>query len=187
MFEVLSDRKILNRLRAELISAMPDPNRLPEASKLDNLPLLNALIQEALRLYPGATHRQDRVAPDEELIYTDPTTGQIYTIPAGTAVGMTAPLVNRSAQLYERADEFLPDRYIDDPRLSKHLFTFSKGTRQCIGMNLAYQELQTFTAGIFRKYDLFDENVEEQGPSLQLFESRREDVMVFFFALHSLR
>lgn len=44
-------------------------------------------------------------------------------------------------------------------------------------MNLAYQELQTFTAGIFRKYDLYDPTKPEQkGPTLELFRTVREDV-----------
>jgi hypothetical protein len=44
-------------------------------------------------------------------------------------------------------------------------------------MNLAYQELQTFTAGVFRKYAVFDAGRETQGgPTLQLFETGAEDV-----------
>ena len=176
MYHLLADRQLFDRLRTELESVMPDPNDLPTASKLDGLPFLNALIQESLRLYPGATHRQDRVAPDEDLIYTYPN-GQTLTIPAGTAVGMTAPIINRHPDLYEHPDEFLPDRYIENPALSKHLFSFSKGTRQCIGMNLAYQELQTFTAGIFRRYRLYDPTKEEQGgPTLELYQTERRDI-----------
>lgn len=49
---------------------MDDAHQLPAAAAhLDSLPLLNALTQEALCLYPGATHRQDRVAPDEEVVF----------------------------------------------------------------------------------------------------------------------
>ena len=178
-YHLLADAQLLARLKTELGTAMPDPNDLPQAAKLDKLPLLNAIIQESLRLHPGATHRQDRVAPDEDLVYTSPgPEGKTFTIPAGTAVGMTAPLVNRHSSVYgDRADEFLPERYIENPGLVKHSFTFSKGTRQCIGMNLAYQELQTFTAGVFRRYDLFDPGRKEQkGPTLELYETRYEDV-----------
>lgn len=176
-YHMLSDPKALATLKAELKTAMPDDTDvLPDAAKLDGLPYLNAVIQEALRLYPGATHRQDRVAPDEDLVYEDPATGKTYVIPAGTGIGMTAPILNRHPDLYTDPDEFRPERYIEDPHLSKHLFSFSKGGRQCIGINLAYQELQNFTAGIFRKYDAYRG---QPGPTLELYQTKREDVAVY--------
>lgn len=175
-YHMLSEPESLARLKAELKTVMPTSTELPDAAKLDGLPYLNAVIQEALRLYPGATHRQDRIAPDEDLVYESPD-GKQYVMPAGTGIGMTAPLINRHPDLYQNPEEFQPQRYIDDPYLSKHLFSFSKGTRQCIGINLAYQELQSFTAGIFRKYDLYDPTKKEQGgPTLELYQTKREDV-----------
>lgn len=176
VYHLLADRELLERLKAELSEAMPDSNQLPVASKLDGLPLLNAVIQEAIRLYPGATHRQDRTCPDEDLVYQSPD-GRQYVIPKGTAIGMTAPIINRHPDLYARPDDFIPDRYIKNPELRKYNMSFSKGTRQCIGINLAYQELQSFTAGIFRRYHLYDPNARVQdGPTLELFETKREDI-----------
>lgn len=178
-YHLLADPELLRKLKRELEEVMPDPNQLPVASKLDSLPLLNAIIEEAIRLYPGATHRQDRVAPDEDLVYHS-SDGKSYTIPAGTAMGIAAPIINRHPDIYSQPDDFLPQRYVDNPSLSKHLFSFSKGTRQCIGINLAYQELQTFTAGIFRKYDVFDPSRSEQkGPTLELYETTRADISTY--------
>ena len=176
MYHLLADRELLARLKTELKTAIPDPQHLPVASKLDSLPFLNAVIQEALRLYPGATHRQDRTCPDEDLAYETPN-GESYVIPRGTAIGMTAPIINRHPNLYERPDEFIPNRYVKSPELRKYNFSFSKGARQCIGINLAYQELQTFTAGIFRRYDVYDPSKAVQdGPTLELYETKREDI-----------
>ena len=176
MYHLLADRTLLKRLKTELESAMPDPTQLPVASKLDGLPLLNAIIQEAIRLHPGATHRQDRVCPDEDLIYESPL-GRRYVIPRGTAMGITAPIINRHPGLYERPDDFLPKRYLDNPELRKYNMSFSRGARQCIGLNLAYQELQTFTAGIFRRYDAYDPSKTVQDcPTLELYETKREDI-----------
>ena len=45
----------------------------------------NAVIQEAIRRYPGVSHRLDRVAPDEDLQYLAPN-GQAYTIRAGVSL-----------------------------------------------------------------------------------------------------
>ena len=140
-YHLLADRQLLRSLKDELATAIPDANELPKASTLDKLPLLNAVIQEGLRLHPGATHRQDRVAPDEDLVY-EATNGETYVIPAGTAVGMTAPLINRHPSLYDDPDEFRPDRYLKNPKLSRHSLTFSKGTRQCLGVSASISRLR---------------------------------------------
>jgi cytochrome P450 len=175
-YHVLSTPSIFARLRAELDDAIPSPDQAPDPKALDALSFLNALIEEALRMYPSATHRQDRVAPDTDLIYTSPSGSRIL-IPRGTIIGMTAPLLNRSPQLYTSPDTFSPDRYLDNPALKHTHFTFGAGARKCLGLNLAYQELQTFTAGVFRKYAVFDpQKADQGGPTMQLFETEIEDV-----------
>ncbi|KAK7754831.1 hypothetical protein SLS62_003145 [Diatrype stigma] len=182
VYHLLADRALLGRLRAELAAALPDARQLPAAAAqtLDSLPLLNALIQEALRLYPGATHRQDRVAPDEAVVFASARDGRTYAIPAGSAAGTSAPIANRNRLLYgATADEFRPDRYLENPELRRHNMAFSRGGRQCIGINLAYQELQSFVAGLFRRYDAYDPARGERGqggPTLELYRTRREDV-----------
>lgn len=178
-YHLLADPSLMARLRAELEKVMPDVNEIPDPATLSGLPFLNALIQEAIRLYPGATHRQDRAAPDEDLVY-ERLDGQTFVIPAGTGVGMTATLVNRNPDLYPKPLEFRPDRYLENPGLFAHQFAFSKGTRQCIGINLAYQELRTFTAGIFRKYDVYDASKDRQsGPTMELYRTKEADVAIY--------
>jgi len=51
-------------------------------------------------------------------------------------------------------------------------------------MNLAYAELFIVIAGIFRKHDRYDGTGRQNGPTLELYESTREDVdMVSDFAV----
>ncbi|KAJ6441185.1 cytochrome p450 protein [Purpureocillium lavendulum] len=176
VYHVLADRAVLRRLKDELQDALPDADEPPSAAQLDALPYLNAVIHEAVRLHPGAAHRQDRAAPDEDLTYTDPRTGRTYTLPAGSGVGMAAPLVNRCADVYDRPDEFVPERYIEDPELLRYLLTFSHGARQCLGIHLAYREMQTVVAGIFRTYDAYDPEAARQGPTLELYKTERRDL-----------
>ncbi|KPI35302.1 Trichodiene oxygenase [Cyphellophora attinorum] len=182
MYEVLADRNLLNRLRDELKAVIPEADTAIDPAKLDKLPLLNAIIQEGLRMHPGVVLRQDRVCPDETLVYTYPDDSKRQiTIPRGTAMGMTAPLLNRCPEIYGNdPDVFRPQRYIDDPGLQKYLFSFGKGGRQCIGINLAWEEMKVFVAGVFRKYDLYDEaRAGKQGPTLELYETSREDVAMY--------
>jgi hypothetical protein len=43
-------------------------------------------------------------------------------------------------------------------------------------INLAYSELYLILAGIFLKYDLFDGSGKQTSPTLELFETDRDDV-----------
>lgn len=192
-YHVLADPDVYARLRAELESVMPDASQFPDPIKLDTLPYLNAVIEESLRLYPSGTHRQDRTAPDDDLVFEYPDEPDGYgssgrggrkslVIPAGTAVGMTAPLFNRHPAIYDDPDSFRPERYLENPRLYRRHLTFSKGARQCLGMSLAYQELQTFTAGLFRRYGVYDPQLgpgRQAGPTMELFETGIGDVKMW--------
>lgn len=94
-----------------------------------------------------------------------------------TPVGMTAPLLNRLESLYPSPRSFNPERYLENPSLTRYQLAFSKGSRQCIGINLATTELQCIIAGIFRRYDVYDSSKKDQkGPTLELFETNRDDV-----------
>ena len=80
-----------------------------------------------------------------------------------------------NADIFESPEEFRPERWIEDPRLDRYLLTFGRGSRACLGVNLAYQELYLVLAGIFRRYDLFDPTVkEDQGPTLELYDTIKE-------------
>lgn len=179
IYHVLSDESIFTRLRKELETAMPDPGEPPVPSELDRLPFLNALIEETLRMYPTVVSRQDRVAPSQDLVYQHED-GRTVLLPAGTIIGMTSPLLNRHPSWISDPETFNPDRYIVDPQLMRRHLTFSKGGRICLGINLAYQELQSFTAGLFRKYGRYDRNLERQnGPTLELYQTTSRDIELY--------
>lgn len=54
--------------------------------------------------------------------------------------------------------------------------SFTKGSRQCVGINLAYAELYTGLAAIFRRYS----GPDSSGPEgkLELFETTKDDVVM---------
>jgi len=56
------------------------------------------------------------------------------------------------------------------------MVSFSKGTRQCVGINLAYAELYTTLANIFRRYG-GPESV-GLGGRFELFKTTKEDVEI---------
>jgi cytochrome P450 len=82
-YHLLANPEILRKLKIELEGAIPDPDAMPESSKIESLPYLTAVIQEGIRLHPGVSIRQDRVAPDEDLFFEDLRSGKKYVIPRG--------------------------------------------------------------------------------------------------------
>lgn len=52
---------------------------------------------------------------------------------------------------------FKPERWTEETdrkRLDRYMTTFGKGTRSCLGINLAYCELFLTLAAVFRRFDL---------------------------------
>lgn len=65
--------------------------------------------------------------------------------------------------IFPQPNAFHPERFIQDPTLEKrHLVAWSKGTRVCLGMNLAYTEIYLTLAAVFRRFEL------------ELFDTTRE-------------
>jgi cytochrome P450 len=175
-YHLLSNPRILHKLRKELIDAIPNKSerQFPKISKVEALPYLSAVIQEGLRLHPAVSGRQQRVAPTEDLIYIDPSNNKTYKLPRWTVMSMNPMLLSRRKEMYPNPGEFRPERFIENPKLRNFNFTFSKGTRVCMGMNLAYQEMYVILAGLFGRFG----GGEGQGERLELYETDRGDVEI---------
>ena len=144
------------------------------SAQLEQLPYLTAIIQEGIRIHPGALIRQTRVATEKSLVYKNTDTHQEWVIPAGVPVSMDARGCNFDTRIFSNPNEFVPERWIDNPRLDKYMLSFSRGTRICLGMNLAYAELYILLAGIFRRYDIFDGTGRQTVPTLALHDVVKE-------------
>jgi hypothetical protein len=68
IFELLANPSKLRILKEELATALPSSSTPPSSAALEQLPYLTAVIQEGLRLHPGALSRMTRVSPDKEMV-----------------------------------------------------------------------------------------------------------------------
>jgi cytochrome P450 len=162
-FHLLANPDMLRKLKAELISAMPYPENLASLQQLERLPYLSAVVSEGLRISHPISSRLSRVSPDGPLILGK------WEIPPGTPVSMTSIFVHENPKIFPEPREFRPDRWLQGnskERLDRYLVPFSKGTRACLGINLAYAELYLTLAAVFRQFDL------------ELYETTREDIEV---------
>ncbi|OAP56942.1 hypothetical protein AYL99_09054 [Fonsecaea erecta] len=174
-FYLLSNPEVMRKLRGELELAMPDVSaNSVEIKDLEKLPYLTAVIQVSLRLSFGVSTRLQRLCPDEAPVFDDGETR--WRVPANTPVGMSCGLVHLNPDIFPSPLEFTTDRWLRDPQLGRYLCSFSRGTRQCIGINMAYAQLYLCVAGIFRGYG----GPGNAGPLgyLELFETTHEEVEI---------
>ncbi|KAL8649553.1 MAG: hypothetical protein Q9226_005529, partial [Calogaya cf. arnoldii] len=141
-----------SKLQVELGSFMAS-NPAPKWSQLEQLPYFGAVITEGLRLGYGVVSRVQRIFPDTVFHPSG------YDIPTTAPAGMTTLLVHDDPAIFPDPRTFKPDRFLEQPELRKHIITFSKGSRQCAGLKMAYAELYLVMAAIWApagfKWELF--------------------------------
>ncbi|KAL4819367.1 hypothetical protein BDW67DRAFT_182313 [Aspergillus spinulosporus] len=154
IFHVLDDPNILQKLRAEVDGALENVDILSmsDTAYLERLPYLSACIKEGLRVSYGVTHRLQLIA-EEPLTYSG------VPIPAGTPVGMTSIFMHDNPVVFPQPREFRPERWLEADfetaqAMNRHFVPFSKGSRMCLGMNLAYAEIYLVLAVLFRRYEI---------------------------------
>ncbi|KAK1089156.1 hypothetical protein LTR33_000187 [Friedmanniomyces endolithicus] len=122
-----------------------------EMQALNGLPVVDAVINEALRLYPAAPASLPRVTPQEGWQWN------AYTIPPEASCRAFLHTATRDPIAFPDPDVFLPGRWLEaEPTTSmKTLFMpFSKGTRACIGKSLAMVELRLVVLGLLSRYEV---------------------------------
>jgi cytochrome P450 len=134
------------------------------------------VIKEGLRLGCGVSSRLQRI-PHEPLLFPDFTKHRDWIIPAGTPVSMTSMLVHHDESIFPNSEKFQPERW-EDPRLEQYLVAFSKGSRQCLGMNLAWAEMHLWVSSVFRRFGSQVIRFEGDEGVLELVETDLEDVRI---------
>lgn len=144
-FYIYSRPHILIKLRTELKTVLPSRQSRPGLPVLEALPYLvcylehiielqlttsikNAVVNEGLRCAHGVSSRQPRIATEEVLQYRQ------WTIPKGTALMQSLYLLDTDPLIFPDPLKFEPQRWIAEPKLSKHQLAFSKGSMGCLGM-----------------------------------------------------
>jgi len=182
---LLTNASALRKLKEELKEAIPDPNVIVPEAKLAALPYLTGVIKEGLRLGHGVTSRLARV-PHEPLIFPGDDRkskgpSKQWVIPPWTPVSMTSMFMHLDPVTFPSPHEFKPERWSDPstfPTLDKNIVAFTKGSRQCLGMNLAYVEMYLWLAKTFRRYGSRDVRFESDEGILELVDCGLEDIEI---------
>ncbi|KAL9180995.1 hypothetical protein ACHAXT_009800 [Thalassiosira profunda] len=139
-------------------------------SMISQLPYLDAVIKESMRLYPVAPFIVRKLTSDVTIPMdaNDDCTNKTISLPASMFACIWIYALHRNPKLWHRADDFLPERWID-PELQKRdlgqqeygaYIPFAAGPRNCLGQPLAHVILRILLARIMRKYVVLDPKLE---------------------------
>jgi cytochrome P450 len=139
--------EMLAKARAE-VGAVTGGDRLKE-DHLSQLPYLDQVIKESLRLYPPI-HVGNRIAAADLNV-------QGYEIMAGTRVMYSIYLAHRDEKYWSEPVRFVPERFDRQTRHGRPAMAyvpFGGGPRNCIGASFAQIEAKAVLAQVLQRFEL---------------------------------
>jgi cytochrome P450 len=138
---------LLARVRRDIADAKAkDRSTRLTAARAAELPLVDAIAREAMRLNP--------VIPIVGRVLEKPAVVAGYELPEGTPIVCGIYLAHRREDTYPDARRFDPDRFLGKKILPNEFFPFGGGVRRCIGMAFALYEMRIVLARIFERAEL---------------------------------
>ncbi|CAA7021889.1 unnamed protein product [Microthlaspi erraticum] len=138
MAEIINNPNVLERMREE-IDYVVGKSRLIQETDITNLPYLQAVVKEGLRLHPPA--------PFVTRTFQERCEVKGFDIPEKTTLVVNAYAVMRDPYSWEDPNEFKPERFLgssrsgeeeDEKEQALKYVPFGSGRRGCPGVNLAY-------------------------------------------------
>ncbi|KAH8104189.1 high nitrogen upregulated cytochrome P450 monooxygenase 1 [Phellopilus nigrolimitatus] len=158
-FYLLANPEVLARLRVELDEAFPPGEGDPfDLATLAELPILNAVINETLRLQPPVPTDLQR-APAAGC--GSKRIGE-HIIVEGTAINVPPYVLHRDPRYFSPIpDTFWPDRWLQTFEKNSRIITntaafipFSFGPANCAGKMLALAEMRSVIALLLQRFDM---------------------------------
>ncbi|KAF2270474.1 cytochrome P450 3A3 [Lojkania enalia] len=150
LYHCLQNPAVVTKLQAELDTALPDPDATPTFAAVKDLPYLDAVIKETMRIHSTSSLGLPRVIPPGPGITLHGT-----HFPQGVVLSVPAYTIHHSHSIWgPDADAFRPERWFELTERQKNAFIpFSYGPRACVGRNVAEMELALIVSTVFRRYE----------------------------------
>ncbi|KAI1358950.1 putative cytochrome P450 [Xylaria arbuscula] len=146
MYYLLKTPKVMKKLTAEIRGRYKAYDEIDSTSALQ-LPYLQAVINEALRIHPSGAHGHPRISPGTRI--------DGHWVPKGVEVYTSTWSVSHGAEYFADPDAFIPERWMDpENRDTKEASQpFSLGYRACIGRSFAYLQMSLALSKMIYTYD----------------------------------
>ncbi|XP_038719208.1 cytochrome P450 93A2-like [Tripterygium wilfordii] len=156
MGELINNPEAFKKLRDE-INMIIGPHRLVKESDVQNLPYLQAVIKETLRLHPAVPLLQRACTEDCRV--------NGFLVKAKTRVLVNVFALMRDPESYTNPDEFMPERFLEgsDEKIGEHqmeykgqnfrYLPFGSGRRGCPGSSLAMLIMHAVVGSLVQCFD----------------------------------
>lgn len=148
---LLNHPDILKLAQDELDSKVGKSKWIRE-SDLNNLPYLQAIVKETLRLYPPGPLSGPREATEDCYVGD-------YFVPKGTRLIVNLWKLHRDPRIWKDPSEFKPERFIDDCQhnykgQNYEYIPFSAGRRMCPAVNYGLLVVHLTLARLIHSFDI---------------------------------
>ncbi|XP_026847098.1 probable cytochrome P450 28a5 [Drosophila persimilis] len=142
------------RLREEILAHVKDG--IVSFEKLNELPFLDACVQETIRIFPPAFMSNKLCTEAIELSNKD---GPNFTVEVGTTIVIPHYCFMLDEDYFPDAQSFQPDRFMEPDAAKKFrergtFMGFGDGPRVCIGMRFALAQIKAAAVELITKYNV---------------------------------
>jgi cytochrome P450 len=150
IYYLLKNPSWMSKLQNEIRTVFMDEAQITFTS-ISQLQVLNAIINETLRLYPPFPVFLPRVTPKEGA-----TVAGTY-IPPYTIIGVPHYAASRSSRNFTNPEKYAQERFLGNAEYANEkrsvIQPFSVGPRNCIGQNLAWAEIRAILSKLVWHFD----------------------------------
>lgn len=183
LFYLLAKHKnVQDKLRQKIL-AIKGPNNF-EYEAVTNLPYLEQVIYETLRLHPVLAAHARVCTADFDMEVN----GHSVTIPKGMGVWIPVHELHHDQEHYEQPESFWPERFDEERGGFKTvrdkcvLLSFGDGPRTCIGQKFAMAQIKSCVAHLLTNFEI---SVDPKTPEKLTYSS--EEMMLAYNEIVSLK
>ncbi|CAL1374684.1 unnamed protein product [Linum trigynum] len=155
--ELVRHPSAMKRVQEEVRKVVRMKSRIDEED-VGAMEYLQCVVKESMRLHPPAPMSVRKATDDAEL--------KGYDVPKGTMVMINVWAIMRDPEIWDRAEEFVPERFLAEPLDFKgqtgKFLPFGVGRRLCPGITMGILEVGLVAANLMCWFDWeLPEGVEE--------------------------
>ncbi|CAO2034674.1 unnamed protein product [Urochloa humidicola] len=154
MAELMLHHEAMAKLQHDVRSNIPKDQDTINEDNLIGMTYLKAVIKETLCLHPPSPLLVPHLSLEDCNV-------EGFEVPAGTTVLVNVWAIGRDPKLWDAAEEFMPERFIQNGEIKGadfrgkdfQLLPFGSGWRMCPGMNFALASIEMMLANVVYHFD----------------------------------
>ncbi|XP_038078422.1 cholesterol 24-hydroxylase-like [Patiria miniata] len=143
LLEIVQLPEVVYKMKTEADAVIGD-NGYVSFEDLSNLKYTQAVLKEGLRVHPPVSSVPRQLTKD--VVYNG------IKVPAGSPVAVSMINMARQEEYFEKPEEFIPSRFLNDESFKYVHIPFSLGPRKCIGQQFAMIEARVIMAKLMKYF-----------------------------------